>query len=260
MAAFLIDHVASSTCRESVCGTSATSRHVRYESAMRRITYISASVKTDAIDPLRKSGGRAHTCDRNKLRRDHGKVSAAGPPSSLSTSAWHRSYRGTWLGPCRSLVQFVGRGYLVEKLKSEIDKTARAPHDKKEWWHKTHNPAAHARSVACTRGSVWQVGGPAMAAGACIGASAAPIAGSAAKTKRRCERSSGVVPRRACSPSTAIWQWAGARSRRAMLYPGLIACGGSDLWTICPSGQSPVSLCAGAIAGKGSCLNLSLQP
>ena len=47
---------------------------------MRRITYISASVKTDAIDPLRKSGGRAHTCDRNKLRLDHGKVSAAGPP------------------------------------------------------------------------------------------------------------------------------------------------------------------------------------
>jgi GNAT superfamily N-acetyltransferase len=27
-----------------------------------------------------------------------------------------------------------------------------------EWWHETHNPAAHARSVACTRGSVWQVG------------------------------------------------------------------------------------------------------
>ena len=65
---------------------------------------------------------------------------------------------------------------------------------------------------------------------------------------------------RACSPSTAIWRWAVVRSRHAMHYLGLIACGGSGLWTICPSGRSPVSLCAGTIADEGSCLSLSLEP
>jgi hypothetical protein len=62
-----------------------------------------------------------------------------------------------------------------------------------------------------------------MAAGACIGGSAAPNAGGATKTETPCERSSCVVARRACLPSTAIWPWAGVNSHRVMLCPGLIA-------------------------------------
>jgi hypothetical protein len=44
--------------------------------------------------------------------------------------------------------------------------------------------------------------------------------------------------------STATWQWAGASSRRAMRYPGLIAYGGSSVSTMCPSGRYRVSSCA----------------
>ena len=40
-------------------------------------------------------------------------------------------------------------------------------------------------------------------------------------------------PRRGCLLSTAICQWAGASSRRAMHSRGLTACGGSSVWTIC---------------------------
>ena len=166
-----------------------------------------------AVGPLRKSGRYAHTYDMNKLRQDHGKVSLLVPslrcrhPPGTEAIAGHS-------GPGRSLVQFVGRGYLVERPKCQIDKTVRPGMTKKDSGMKL--------AILPLTPDLWPAledllasGVPAMAAGACIGASAAPIAGSAAKTKRRCERSSSVVPRRACSPSTAIWRWAGVRSCRA---------------------------------------------
>ena len=94
---------------------------------------------------------------------------------------------------------------------------------------------------------------PAMAAGACIGDSEAPIGRRlAGQTERRYGRSSSVVPRWACSRSTGICQWAGASSRPVTRYRGLITCGGSSVWTPCPSGRSPVSSSEGVIAGKGS--------
>ena len=56
----------------------------------------------------------------------------------------------------------------------------------------------------------------------------------------------GVTPdRRAWSPPGLLafdgdLPSAGASSRPAMRYRGLIACGGSRVWTPCPSGRSPV--------------------
>jgi len=75
-------------------------------------------------------------------------------------------------------------------------------------------------------------------AGACIGALGANTESSGPRrTGKHFGRLWNKALHRGCSPSMAIWRWAGASLCRAPLCLGFIGHGGSRPSTICPSGS-----------------------
>src|SRR5215470_11384607 len=77
------------------------------------------------------------------------------PDGHLIRSTQRQSRGGLWVA---RLCPTAGRTTVTPSVCYFGGGSSHSQRGKAEWQYETHNPAAHTRSMACTRGSVWQVG------------------------------------------------------------------------------------------------------